>query len=216
MAQLHIFTPYFHGNEAVFLPCSHKTVFGKESLRLRRGFQADQRCAVGERLKEAEPYQQITKPLAPHVGKHAHIAHAEGSVLPPQPCSPCGHILPEHHYLLGGSIQVILSLVKNLLPNHHRHAKIAAHGIPSALYHFKNLLKGMIFMDREKIERINELAKIRKERPLTEEEDAERKALYKEYLDAFRANTEAVLQSIRIQEKDGSLTPLQKKTDKLN
>lgn len=71
-------------------------------------------------------------------------------------------------------------------------------------------------MDPKKIERINELAKIKRERPLTEEEDAERKALYKEYLEGFRANTEAVLQSIRIQEKDGSLTPLQKKTDKLN
>ena len=71
-------------------------------------------------------------------------------------------------------------------------------------------------MDPKKIERINELAKIKQERPLTEEEDAERKALYKEYLEGFRANTEAVMQSIRIQEKDGSLTPLQKKTDKLN
>lgn len=71
-------------------------------------------------------------------------------------------------------------------------------------------------MDPKKIERINELAKIKRERPLTEEEDTERKALYKEYLEGFRANTEAVLQSIRIQEKDGSLTPLQKKTDKLN
>lgn len=71
-------------------------------------------------------------------------------------------------------------------------------------------------MDPKKIERINELAKIKRERPLTEEEDAERKALYKEYLEGFRANTEAVLQSIRIQEKDGTLTPLQKKTDKLN
>lgn len=71
-------------------------------------------------------------------------------------------------------------------------------------------------MDPKKIERINELAKIKRERPLTEEEDAERKALYKEYLEGFRANTEAVLQSIRIQEKDGTLTPLQKKTDKPN
>lgn len=71
-------------------------------------------------------------------------------------------------------------------------------------------------MDPKKIERINELAHIKKERPLTAEEDTERKALYKEYLDAFRANTEALLQSVRIQEKDGSLTPLQKKTDKLN
>lgn len=71
-------------------------------------------------------------------------------------------------------------------------------------------------MDHKKIERINELAKIKRERPLTEEEDAERKALYKEYLEGFRANTEAVLQSIRIQEKDGTLTPLQKKTDKPN
>lgn len=71
-------------------------------------------------------------------------------------------------------------------------------------------------MDKKKIERINELAHIMKQRPLTEEEAAERKALHREYIDGFRANMEAILQNISIQEADGSITPVQKKTDKLH
>ncbi|MDD3334620.1 MAG: DUF896 domain-containing protein [Eubacteriales bacterium] len=69
-------------------------------------------------------------------------------------------------------------------------------------------------METEKIERINALARAKKERLLTPEEEAERKALHAEYLAGFRSNMEQVLQNVRIQEKDGSLTPLQKKADK--
>lgn len=42
-------------------------------------------------------------------------------------------------------------------------------------------------MDKAKIERINELGRIAKERELTEEEKAERAALREEYLRFFRA-----------------------------
>ena len=40
-------------------------------------------------------------------------------------------------------------------------------------------------MEKEKIDRINELARLAKERELTEEELAERAVLRREYLDAF-------------------------------
>ncbi len=69
-------------------------------------------------------------------------------------------------------------------------------------------------MEKEKIAIINELEKIKKLRPLTEEEQAEKKVLYKEYLDAFKQNMEAVLQGVIIQEPDGSQHPLEKKEDK--
>lgn len=69
-------------------------------------------------------------------------------------------------------------------------------------------------MEREKIQRINELAQIKKLRALTGEETAERQALHQEYLAAFRQNMQDTLNRVRIQEADGSLTPLQKKADK--
>lgn len=69
-------------------------------------------------------------------------------------------------------------------------------------------------MEHDRIERINELAKLKKERALTSEEDEERRQLHQEYIAGFRANMEQVLQNVRIKEKDGSLTPLQKKADK--
>ena len=71
-------------------------------------------------------------------------------------------------------------------------------------------------MEHEKVLRINELAKIKKERSLTPEEDAERKALHREYIAGFRQNMEAVLQNVRVKQTDGSLTPLKKKADKPN
>ena len=71
-------------------------------------------------------------------------------------------------------------------------------------------------MEKEKIDRINELARIKKIRPLTEDELAEQTALRKEYIQGFRESMEAVLQSVRIQEADGSQHPLQKKEDKRN
>ena len=43
-------------------------------------------------------------------------------------------------------------------------------------------------MTQEKIDRINELARIARERGLTAEEQAERTALREEYIAAFRGN----------------------------
>ncbi len=66
-------------------------------------------------------------------------------------------------------------------------------------------------MEHEKIERINELARKRKTVGLTEQELAEQAALRQEYLQGFRANMEAVLESTVIQRPDGTKIPLQKK-----
>ena len=69
-------------------------------------------------------------------------------------------------------------------------------------------------MEKEKIDRINELARIKKIRPLTEDELKEQQALRREYIQGFRENMEAILQGVTIQEADGSQHPLQKKEDK--
>ncbi|HIS42995.1 MAG TPA: DUF896 domain-containing protein [Candidatus Limiplasma pullicola] len=69
-------------------------------------------------------------------------------------------------------------------------------------------------MEHEKIERISELTRLSRERELTHEELVEREALRREYLDGFRQNMQAVLQSVRLKRPDGSLEPLQKKEDK--
>ena len=66
-------------------------------------------------------------------------------------------------------------------------------------------------MEKEKIARINELKRISNERDLTEEEKAEQGALRAEYIAGFRANMQHVLESVRIQESDGTLTHLKRK-----
>ena len=66
-------------------------------------------------------------------------------------------------------------------------------------------------MEHEKIERINELARKMKAEGLTEAEKAEQAALRREYLDGFRANMEAVLAGVVIQQPDGTRRKLQKK-----
>ena len=66
-------------------------------------------------------------------------------------------------------------------------------------------------MDAKKIERINELARKKKAGGLTAEEQQEQAALRKEYLEGYRENMKAVLDSIVIQEADGTRHPLQKK-----
>lgn len=53
-------------------------------------------------------------------------------------------------------------------------------------------------MDRSLIDRINELARLKKERELTEEELKEREILRKEYIEVFRKNFRAQLESIEI------------------
>lgn len=71
-------------------------------------------------------------------------------------------------------------------------------------------------MKQEKIDRINELARLAKQRELTEEEQAERAALRQEYIAAFRGNLEAQLKSITIQYPDGSKKKLEKKETSLH
>lgn len=66
-------------------------------------------------------------------------------------------------------------------------------------------------MEKEKIDRINELARKAKAEGLTAEETVERAKLRHGYIEAFRAGTRATLESIRIKEEDGSLTRLKKK-----
>ena len=51
---------------------------------------------------------------------------------------------------------------------------------------------------KEQIDRINELAKKKKTEGLTAEEQAEQKVLYRAYIDAFKANLKAQLESIEI------------------
>ena len=69
-------------------------------------------------------------------------------------------------------------------------------------------------MEHDKIERINELTRLSRERELTHEELVEREALRREYLDGFRQNARAVLENVRLKRPDGTLEPLKKKEDK--
>ncbi len=66
-------------------------------------------------------------------------------------------------------------------------------------------------MEQSKIDRINELAHIAKERALTEEELAERDALRREYIAAWRESTIAVLENTYIQTPDGKKHKLKKR-----
>ncbi len=66
-------------------------------------------------------------------------------------------------------------------------------------------------MEQAKINRINELAKLAKGRALTAEELAERDALRREYVAAWRESTIAVLENTVIQTPDGKRHKLRKK-----
>lgn len=63
----------------------------------------------------------------------------------------------------------------------------------------------------ERLKRINELAAIAKERPLTDAETQERDVLRKEYLAQFRANFQGILDNTSVKRPDGTLEPLRKK-----
>lgn len=65
-------------------------------------------------------------------------------------------------------------------------------------------------MEKQKINRINELARKKKTVGLTEAEVREQAALRREYIDGFKANMEAVLESVVIERPDGTKTPLKK------
>ena len=66
-------------------------------------------------------------------------------------------------------------------------------------------------MENTKLDRINELAKLAKERELTAEELTERDALRKEYIAEWRRGAEQVLENTFIVTPDGKKVKLQKK-----
>lgn len=66
-------------------------------------------------------------------------------------------------------------------------------------------------MEKTKLDRINELAHIAKERELSEAELAERDILRKEYIAEWRRGAEALLENTYIQTPDGKKHKLQKK-----
>lgn len=65
-------------------------------------------------------------------------------------------------------------------------------------------------MEKEKLDRINELAKKSKETELTEEEKAEQAELRREYINEIRMSFGAMLDNTVIQYPDGSRKPLKK------
>lgn len=66
-------------------------------------------------------------------------------------------------------------------------------------------------MENSKLERINELARLAKERALTAEELAERDSLRREYIAEWREGALQVLDNTYIQTPDGKKHKLQRK-----
>ena len=66
-------------------------------------------------------------------------------------------------------------------------------------------------MESEKLNRINALARLAKERALTAEELAERDALRKEYIAEWRRGAEQVLENTYIVGPDGKKRKLERK-----
>lgn len=67
-------------------------------------------------------------------------------------------------------------------------------------------------MENSKLDRINELARIAKERELTVEEKAERDVLRKEYIAEWKQGAIQVLENTYIQTPDGKKHKLQRKS----
>ena len=62
-------------------------------------------------------------------------------------------------------------------------------------------------MDKKMLDRINELAKKKKEHGLTEAEQKEQKELYKIYLGEIRTQFDKTLDNVSVKEKDGEVVP---------
>ena len=69
-------------------------------------------------------------------------------------------------------------------------------------------------MDGKKLDRINELSRLAKERELTEAESAERQALRAEYLGEWRSSVMVALESTYIVDESGNKRKLKKKDEK--
>lgn len=66
-------------------------------------------------------------------------------------------------------------------------------------------------MTKEKIDRINALARKQKSEGLTDEEKAEQAALRREYIDSFKRSLEDQLNNMSIVEPDGTVKKVEKK-----
>lgn len=68
-------------------------------------------------------------------------------------------------------------------------------------------------MEQKKIDRINELARLAKEKGLTEAEKAEQQKLRAEYVAAFRGNLKKQLDNIEVIRPDGTRERLRDKKE---
>lgn len=66
-------------------------------------------------------------------------------------------------------------------------------------------------MEQKKLDRINTLAKLSKERALTEQELEEQKLLREEYIIGYRNSLRSHLDSIVLVDKDGKREPLKER-----
>lgn len=66
-------------------------------------------------------------------------------------------------------------------------------------------------MEKEKVERINALARKSRTAGLTEEEKEEQHQLRTQYLREFRENMEHTLRCVQVEQPDGTRQPLRKK-----
>ena len=66
-------------------------------------------------------------------------------------------------------------------------------------------------MDNTKLQRINELSRISKERELTSAERVEQQVLRKAYVEEWRASVTSVLNNTVVMDGDGNKRPLKKK-----
>ena len=66
-------------------------------------------------------------------------------------------------------------------------------------------------MEQKKIDRINELARLAKERELTQEELDERQVLRREYIDSYKRSLEMQLENTTSMYPDGSKKKVTKK-----
>ena len=70
-----------------------------------------------------------------------------------------------------------------------------------------SLHKRGIDMDKNLLNRINELAKKKREQGLTTDEQAEQKKLYKIYLGEIRTQFDKTLDNVSVKEKNGEVVP---------
>jgi len=69
-------------------------------------------------------------------------------------------------------------------------------------------------MEQSKLDRINELARLKKQRELSPEELSEQARLRKEYIEEWRASTIALLENTYVVDEKGNKKPLARKNVK--